>query len=498
MGFVNMVINKKSVLKPKGTLHVSNDLSRSERLLFNILLASCYDRLDKENVFYVHATDLLKFLGQDQRNYGFLKDILKKLNTTQIEWNVLNIDKQIEWGITTLLAFGEIKKGICRFEFSIGLREKILQSEIYARLWFHIQKKLTSKSATILYEFLLGFYNIKEKIGETPKLSLENFKKGIGKNKQYLDYRILNRDFIKPAITEINKHTDIYVKMKTYKIVRKIAFIKFFICRNKNYKHPFKKIETPILLDKPKLNKNRPSKPLKPLTGNAEPPSDCFKSQKNIKSLINIKSSIDTLKPPTDALKLSTDALKSPIDTSKSSDTLNFINNLLIKNFLISDLKQVQKWLIEFDQDNIVNTIKYTFQQNKNKKINSPLGYIHKVLVTGGASPDFKKLEREEQLQEEKIKAKQKKQEDEKKQLFEMHIKEIFKNKYQSLTGHKKKLLENRFSEHIKTKNKIINQRYKGNGFSDLFYEFYSFNKEKILSKKELNFKEWEKSLNKK
>ncbi len=225
-------MRKRSLIKPKGTLHISNDLSRMEKLTWNILLASCKDELGKRGDFRIKALDLLNHLGLGDSNYSYLKKILKSLNGTQVEWNILGADKKIEWGITTLLSSAKLKQGICFFEFSKELRSKIVESNLYARIWFHIEKKLMGKHSLTIYEFLLAYYNCKKGVGDTPKLLLLDFKKAIGKEGQYNEFKNLKRFVVVPAIKDINKNSDINATFETFKNGRKVEYIKFHIEAN--------------------------------------------------------------------------------------------------------------------------------------------------------------------------------------------------------------------------------------------------------------------------
>ena len=234
----HLELNKKSLIKPKGTLHISNDLSRMEKLTWNVLLGNCKDKLADRGDFKIDALSLLNHLGLGDTNYSYLKKILKALNGTQVEWNVLGVDRKTEWGVTTLLASAKLKNGVCFFEFSKELRNKIVESELYARIWFHIEKKLKGKHSITIYEFLLAYYNRKEKIGDTPKLSIEDFKKAIGKEGQYKDFKNLKRFVINPSIKDINEKSDIFVTFKTFKTGRKIEEIKFHIKANVQNEQP--------------------------------------------------------------------------------------------------------------------------------------------------------------------------------------------------------------------------------------------------------------------
>jgi len=142
------------------------------------------------------------------------------------------------------------------------------------------------------------------------------------------------------------------------------------------------------------------------------------------------------------------------IETQKlfniKEDVILKINTLLKQTFDISDPNTIKKWLVQFkDEKMIKETINYSFQQHKLNKINNPLGYIFKVLESGGAVPDLKKIEKEK-----KEKERQKKE-------IEREKQKRIKEKYEIYCNEKRIEFEETLSEEEKTNilNKEINKQ---------------------------------------
>jgi hypothetical protein len=69
--------------------------------------------------------------------------------------------------------------------------------------------------------------------GETPFITIKQFHKLMGvENSQYVrQFKILNRDVLKPAVAEINKVSDLRVEVEQQRKGRKVVALKFKIRR---------------------------------------------------------------------------------------------------------------------------------------------------------------------------------------------------------------------------------------------------------------------------
>ena len=224
-----------------------------------------------------------------------------------------------------------------------------------------------------------------EKIG-CREFKIEELKNKLDvKENIYKKYNDFKKRILLKSQKELKEKTDIYFEFEEIKTGRKITDIKFLIYKNlKNKKE------------------NLPSLPI---------------SEKTSLSKIN-------------------------------TNPANQIDILLKEKFDISDLNTIKKWLKEFkDGKIIIDTINYAFQKNKEKKLDSPLGYIYMTLKNGGAQPDLKKIEQEkkkiEQIKIKKEKARQDKLE----------------NEYDTYRRKKIKLFEKTLTEDVRKK--ILNEELK-------------------------------------
>ena len=142
--------------------------------------------------------ELIKEIGWEntEKTPQHFIDSIKRLNTTQVEWNILGKDKRRKWGVTTLLAGVEIEAGIVSYSYSQELRQWLGNPNIYASLDLEYQKKLKSKYSLALWEFFteqldsVQSTEINAKPIEFTKL---RGLLGVQQNRTYSEYKNFNR-----------------------------------------------------------------------------------------------------------------------------------------------------------------------------------------------------------------------------------------------------------------------------------------------------------------
>ena len=81
---------------------------------------------------------------------------------------------------------------------------------------------LQSGHSIRLYELLMKFNATGERV-----IYLEDFKSALGISDKYSEFKVLNRDVIKPAIDELNQRSDLIIKFDTIKKGRTVAALVF-------------------------------------------------------------------------------------------------------------------------------------------------------------------------------------------------------------------------------------------------------------------------------
>lgn len=116
-----------------------------------------------------------------------------------VEFNVFGKDKS-EWGASSLLASVEIKNGVCEYAFSPLLASKLLNPAMYAKLNPEYINAFRSKYALALYELFADY----KEVYQTPLMRLDDFKKIMGVEDKYPEFKALSKRVITPALNEVN------------------------------------------------------------------------------------------------------------------------------------------------------------------------------------------------------------------------------------------------------------------------------------------------------
>ncbi|MGB3542043.1 replication initiation protein, partial [Rubrivirga sp.] len=219
------------VIKHSATVQVTNTVPLLARRLWNVLLARAYDDLpdwERVRIHRVPVGEVLDALGTTTRNTEHLKDLLKALASTPVEWNVLGKDNVEEWGVSALLAEAKIKSGQVEFSYGPTLRERLHNPRLYVRISLSIQNRFASKHSLALYELCVDYLDVARGRGETPWIPLEKYRAMMGiEDGQYERFAQLNQRVVKASVKEVNKRSDVAVAVEYQKDGRSVTALKF-------------------------------------------------------------------------------------------------------------------------------------------------------------------------------------------------------------------------------------------------------------------------------
>jgi len=218
------------LIKASAAIQMENELTELQRLTVNVLLYNAYNELPNLGIekHRIAVSDLTKAVGYQSNSLNYLKRLLKDIQSKPLEFNLLRKDKTEKWGTYALLAEAEIEDGHCYYAFGPTLRRLFYNPKVYARINLSIQSKLRHKYATPLFEICVDYLNETKRYGETPWMQLPVLKRLIGAP-QDMEFKILNRDAIKPAIERIETKTDFRIAVERKKTGRSISALKFRI-----------------------------------------------------------------------------------------------------------------------------------------------------------------------------------------------------------------------------------------------------------------------------
>ena len=94
---------KKLLNIHSGAILIENKVNLLSRQAWFYLLYKAFPDLKTQDKFFVNLNELKEAIGYDSTNNKYLKQALKDLVGTPIEWNILHKDKVI-WEVNSLLA----------------------------------------------------------------------------------------------------------------------------------------------------------------------------------------------------------------------------------------------------------------------------------------------------------------------------------------------------------------------------------------------------------
>lgn len=223
-------LRRDAVKKNVAAIHVSGKLTLLQRKLSNVLLLNAYDTLIHQGSHSIDARTLCTMIGYNSNDMETLKQSLRGLVETSAEWDMLDENGQQEWGVSSLLSYAKLKGGVCEYAYSQALAEKLHDPKVFALINLNIQRRFTSGHALALYENCYRFV----RTGSTGWWPLDLFRRlmGVNDSAYYETFKHLNAKIIKPAVTEVNKTSNILLTPETRKMGRAVSDIRFKIAKN--------------------------------------------------------------------------------------------------------------------------------------------------------------------------------------------------------------------------------------------------------------------------
>ena len=211
--------------KHVATVHCSNTSSLLQRKISNALLAYAYAYLDKQEEHHITIKELCNMINYKGHNYAAIKDALRALVSTFIEWNIIDvISGEKDWTVSTILASARIKGSVCSYAYSPRMRELLYTPTMYARINLSIQAQFQSSYGLALYENCVRYKGLPF----TKTFEWDVFRKLMGiVSGTYQEYSDFKRRVLDKAVDEVNKYSDMKIEPEVMRCKRKIINIRF-------------------------------------------------------------------------------------------------------------------------------------------------------------------------------------------------------------------------------------------------------------------------------
>lgn len=211
------------VIKATGAVELSEPAGRLalvDRKLFNYLLAHAYEGLlSGKSEFtavlgHIRAFSAEARSGTEDVDNRRIKDSIKRLQQTVVEFNSLDSDKGKTWESDPLLGGVKLveRTGELTYSFTNRIAEHLKVPALYSYISLKISYQFDTKYGLILYEVLKRYA---DRNAEVPwcKMTIDELRAILGCRDKLKDYKDLRQRALAPAIAEINDLAEFTVEL---------------------------------------------------------------------------------------------------------------------------------------------------------------------------------------------------------------------------------------------------------------------------------------------
>ncbi len=217
--------SKQELKKHAATIHCSNTLSLLQRKITNALLFHAYKELMLKEEHEITVKQLCRLIGYQGNNHAAIKDALKGLISTVIEWNVINDETGSEnWTASSIIACVSLEGPICYYAYSPRMKQLLHSPSMFGKIDLVIQSRFRSSYGLALYENCIRYRGLPH----TKWFDMELFKKLMGVPAGKYDiFRDFKRRVLDKAVDEVNTYSDLVIASEFVREGRKVMKVRF-------------------------------------------------------------------------------------------------------------------------------------------------------------------------------------------------------------------------------------------------------------------------------
>lgn len=224
--------NESIAIRPK-----KGRLTLLSRRIYNALLYHAQQQGVDERQYTLPLATLIGDSHFNSRNVALLKEHIREMQTTLIEWNSVGTGEQ-RWTSSQLLGTVEIaERGsgypvIISWSYPDKVRERLLKPHRYTKILLEVGAQMRSYAAAVLFELGLQYLTSPSRLTMREDLywwaSVLTGRSDIEK----VDYRYFKRDVLRPALAEVDAlQDDFSLELIEHREGRRIAELQFMVHR---------------------------------------------------------------------------------------------------------------------------------------------------------------------------------------------------------------------------------------------------------------------------
>lgn len=203
------------VKKHVNAIHCWNNFTLLQRKVWDVLLWSAYEDLKDYSVFKIPIKTLCELIGYTSNDYTTLKNSLKQLMQTIVEWDVIHWSNETTsaWNASTAIAAVRFDRGICIYEYSNLMRSVLHNPERYGRIDLRTLPYFDSNYGLALYENAIVQQDLPHK--QSRWMTAKEFRKIMGvSDKSYQALCDFKKRVITVGVADFNKNPYISYKLE--------------------------------------------------------------------------------------------------------------------------------------------------------------------------------------------------------------------------------------------------------------------------------------------
>ena len=211
------------------------------RKVYNIMIYEAQAQGGDRDVYRMRLRDLVIGLDFNSENVEVLKNHLRQMASTTIEWQSPTRGEGAQWGITAMISQAEIilegGESFIEWSYATKIKNSILNPERFAKISFTHQAELKTHAGLALYEICTRYIdNFGGLTARNPwqwwRPVLTGFPEPVGEYEgAYAEWKYFNRDIVKSAVAEVNAVTNLVVKAIEHKQGRSVKELQFKVER---------------------------------------------------------------------------------------------------------------------------------------------------------------------------------------------------------------------------------------------------------------------------
>ncbi len=218
------------------------------RKLYNVLLYLAQRQGLENDTYRATLSEITNKANFHSRDLELIKNHLRQMNSTQVEWQSPTSDEGAQWDVSNLIAHATIKEPgqgraiTVEWSFAPNIKLELLNPKRFAQISLAFQSSLRSHASIALFEICSRYVDNPSHL--TARNDWEWWRPvltGIPESEAsaYLKYKYFKRDVLTPTVAELNKVTDLEIEMIEHKEGRRIRELQFRVDRKEQSALPF-------------------------------------------------------------------------------------------------------------------------------------------------------------------------------------------------------------------------------------------------------------------